>query len=100
VRGVFTGYKRGQRAQQVNQALIRIEGLRDKKDAPYYFGKRVAYVYKAKTVKNNTKFRVIWGKVIGAHGTSGMVRAKFRKNLPPRAMGAMVRVMLYPQQRN
>ena len=97
-KAVFTGFKRGKSTQHEQFALLKIKGVNDKKDTSSYFGKRVAYIYKAKTTSRNTRFRTIWGKVVKAHGNNGSVRAKFARNLPPRAMGATLRVMLFPNR--
>jgi len=98
VKGVFVGFRRSRATQHENQALLRIEGLKSKDNVPFYLGKRVAYVYKAEKPKQGTRYRVIWGRIQRAHGATGTVRASFRTNLPSRAMGASVRVMLYPSQ--
>lgn len=100
-KGVHLGYKRNRRNQHEQQSRLQIEGVQDRKSTAYYIGKRVAYMYKAPTAKLNangemSKYRVIWGKIIAPHGGSGVVRAKFRTNLPPTSIGKRVRVMLYP----
>merc|ERR1711904_60991 len=98
VKGVVAGFK-GSLAKQYNHTnLIKIQGCDDTKDVEFYLGKRICCVYRAKTLKNESKFRTMWGKVCRAHGTSGTVRAKFTKNLPPSALGAPVRIMLYPSR--
>lgn len=94
----FTGFKRGKSTQTESYALLRIKGVNQRKDTSFYFGKRVAYIYKAKNTKKNSKYRVIWGTIASAHGNNGIVKARFRRNLPPRAMGAILRVMLYPNR--
>ena len=98
VKGVVMGHKRGLRNQYASTSLIKMEHVKDKDAAKFYLGKRIAYVYKAHTLKKGSKFRVIWGRVTRPHGSSGTVRAKFRRNLPPQAIGGPVRVMLYPSQ--
>lgn len=77
-------------------SLLEIEGVKTPQDTAFYLGKRVAYVYRAKRVINGSKIRCIWGKVTRPHGNSGVVKAKFRRNLPARSMGATIRVVSFP----
>eukprot|EP00933_Yihiella_yeosuensis_P007326 TRINITY_DN1122_c0_g1_i4.p1 TRINITY_DN1122_c0_g1~~TRINITY_DN1122_c0_g1_i4.p1 ORF type:complete len:126 (-),score=41.23 TRINITY_DN1122_c0_g1_i4:54-431(-) len=95
-KGVILGYKRSKTNSYPSCTLLKIEGVRTAEDAGFYCGKRVAYVFKAKKEVKNSKFRVMWGKIRRPHGQSGVVRAKFTKNIPPKAFGAPCRVMLYP----
>merc|ERR1711939_992880 len=89
VKGVVAGYRR---------ALTKIQGVDSTADVPFYLGKKIMYMYRTKTVKDGSRFRVMWGKVCAPHGTSGIVRCKFTKNLPPSSIGAPVRVMLFPSR--
>merc|ERR1711874_881833 len=79
----------GHKGSKVNRyprtTLMKIAGVNTREDTQFYLGKRVAYVYRAKREIRNSRFRVLWGKVCTGHGTSGLVQAKFRKNMPPRA---------------
>ncbi|TVY53689.1 60S ribosomal protein L33-B [Lachnellula cervina] len=95
-RGRHLSYQRGKRITNPNTSLIKLEGVDDTKAANFYLGKKVAFVYRAHREVRGSKIRVIWGTVTRPHGNSGVVRAQFRRNLPPKSFGASVRVMLYP----
>ena len=96
VKGHVLGFKRGKSTQTNHTALISVDGVVCPKDTPFYLGKRIAYIYKASVEKQGSRYRAIWGKFTRAHGNSGVLRAKFRNNLPPKSLGGTVRVMLYP----
>ncbi|KAH9624354.1 hypothetical protein KSS87_020685 [Heliosperma pusillum] len=84
VRGSILGYKRSKSNQYPNTSLIQIEGVNTQEEVAWYLGKKMAYIYKAKTKKNDSYYRCIWGKVCRPHGNSGVVRAQFKSNLPPK----------------
>jgi large subunit ribosomal protein L35Ae len=103
VAGTVLGHRRSKRKQHNQTSLISIESVQSKSAAQFYLGKRVAYIYKAPTARRTasgklTKLRVIWGKIVKAHGSIGVVQAHFAHNLPPSSYGKPVRVMLYPSK--
>lgn len=81
--------------QYPNTSLIQIEGVNTKEEVSWYLGKRMAYIYKAKVKKDGSHYRCIWGKVTRPHGNSGVVRAKFKSNLPPKSMVQSYSLPLY-----
>lgn len=101
VPAVITGFKRNLRKQYEHTNLLKLDGVRTRKDARFYLGKRVAYVWKSSTSegpKTWNGLKVTWGKVTNVHGNSGVVRAKFNRNLPAQSIGKVAKVMLYPSQ--
>ena len=97
VKGVVQGFKGGKKNTILHTSVLRLQDVNDIPASKYYLGKRVAYIYRAKKADSKgSKIRCIWGKVTRSHGNSGAVRAKFSPNLPPKAIGKNVRVMLYP----
>ncbi|EFJ07153.1 hypothetical protein SELMODRAFT_134155, partial [Selaginella moellendorffii] len=98
VPATILGYKRSKSNQYPNTSLLQIQGVNTKEEVAWYQGKRLAYIYKAKTKKNGSLYRCMWGRVTRPHGTSGVVRAKFRRNLPPKSLGGRVRVFMYPSR--
>lgn len=96
VKGKHLSYQRSKSVTNPKVSLIQVDGVDNSKDAKFYIGKRVAYVYRASKEIRGSKIRVIWGKITRSHGNNGVVRASFKKNLPAKTFGASVRIMLYP----
>ena len=71
--------------QYTNTSLIKIHGVESKKEVDFYLGKRIAYIYKAKTVRKGTRFRVIWGKVYRSGAPLCFAQSRAQAFLQPAA---------------
>jgi large subunit ribosomal protein L35Ae len=83
--GVVTSYRRGKHLQHPNQVILIFDDVKTRSEASTLVGRKVKW-----TSPEESEFL---GKVLGPHGNSGAVRAKFRTNLPGQAIGTPVVLM-------
>lgn len=84
VKGKVVQFRRGRHTYTPKHFLIEVDGVADKASAEKHIGKEV--VWKSPAGK------VIKGKVSGAHGNKGVVRAIFEKGLPGQAVSTEVEI--------
>nr|CAD1827411.1 unnamed protein product [Ananas comosus var. bracteatus] len=83
VRGTILGYKRSKSNQYENTSLIQIEGVNTKEEVAWYCGKRMAYIYKAKTKSKGTHYRCIWGRSRARTATAASFAPSSSPTCPP-----------------
>lgn len=87
--GYVLGYRRGWNEQYPNQVLLKIFGVETRNEASRFIG--------AKVVLKDKYGNVYRGKIVGVHGTRGVVRAVFKPNIPGQAIGSTVEI--YPSKK-
>ncbi|HJZ18926.1 MAG TPA: 50S ribosomal protein L35ae [Candidatus Nanoarchaeia archaeon] len=86
VTGKVIQFRRGRHTVTEKHFLIEIPNVKTRKDAEKFVGKVVEWVSPGKLKK------VIKGKISGAHGNRGILRAIFEKGLPGQALTTNVEV--------
>ena len=81
-KGVVSSYRRGKHLQHPNQVILVFSETKTRAQAAALVGRKVKWTSPGE--------KEILGKVLGAHGNSGAVRAKFNTNLPGQAIGSPV----------
>jgi large subunit ribosomal protein L35Ae len=84
VYGRITNYRIGIRTQSSRECLIKFAGVDSAAQAGPLMGQKVVW----KGAK-----KPLVGKIIGFHGKSGTVRAKFKKGVPGQALGTTVELV-------
>jgi len=97
VKAAFTGFRRSKVNQYENQALLKIQGVNDALASWYYWGKRVAFIYKAHKTANNTKYRAVWGKISTSHGKKWCCYCQIPKKSTTKSHGIYRKSVLIPK---
>jgi large subunit ribosomal protein L35Ae len=84
VYGRITNYRIGIRTQSSRECLIKFNGVNSAAQAGPLLGQKVVWKGENKTLV---------GKILGFHGKSGVVRAKFKKGVPGQALGTTVELI-------
>ncbi|MAG10985.1 50S ribosomal protein L35ae [Candidatus Pacearchaeota archaeon] len=82
--GKVIQFRRGRHTYKPRHFLIEIPKVATRKDAEKFVGKEVEW--------KSSAGKIIKGKIAGAHGGKGVVRAIFEKGLPGQAVTMEVEV--------
>jgi len=83
MQGRIVSYRRSQRDQTTNQAVVLIEGVKNRAEAQALVGKTASW---------KSVHAVIPGVVSGPHGNSGAVRIHFTRGIPGQAITQFVEI--------
>src|SRR3990167_5290467 len=86
--GKVVQFRRGKHTYHKRHFLIEIPNLKSRKDAEKFVGKIVEW--------KSPAGKIIKGKISGAHGNKGVVRAIFEKGLPGQSITTEVEIGVSP----
>ncbi len=84
IKGKVVQFRRGRKTIHERHFLLEVEGTKNRKDAEKLVGKEVLW--------KSPAGKIINGKISGAHGGKGIVRAIFEKGLPGQAITTGVEI--------
>ena len=87
---VFISHRRGRKRVHPTQSLLRIEGVCTREEAKFFIGNCVASAY-----VSEGRETINYGRISRVHGNSGVLVARFKRNLPPQNVGKELSVKLY-----
>ncbi len=86
MKGKVIQFRRGRHKIHERHFLIEVDGVSDREEAGKLVGKSVTWISPGKLKK------AIKGKISGAHGNKGVVRAIFERGLPGQAVTTGVEI--------
>ena len=84
IHGTVTNYRRGPRTQRNKELILLILGVKSRRDASKFIGRRVECRLSGKILR---------GKIVKAHGRAGGVLVRFNSGVPGQIIGSKVAIL-------
>ncbi|MCD6264272.1 50S ribosomal protein L35ae [Candidatus Bathyarchaeota archaeon] len=82
--GVITSYRRGPKTQRPRELILLIPGVRSRREASKFIGRRVECRLPGKVLR---------GKIVRPHGRTGKVLVRFKRGPPGQILGSKVLIL-------
>ena len=82
--GLIVGYRTGPKTQRSKECILKFPNIKSTGEVARLIGRKVAWPVGERRVR---------GKIVGLHGRSGLVRARFRRGVPGLAIGTPIEVI-------
>ena len=82
--GFIVSYRMGPKTQRPKEYVLQFPNIKSPGEAARLIGRKVAWPVGEREIR---------GKIVALHGKKGLVRARFRKGVPGRALGTRVEII-------
>ena len=82
--GFIVSYRMGPKTQRPKECILRFSNIKSSREAARLVGRKVAWPVEERKIR---------GKIVALHGKKGLVRARFTKGVPGRALGTRVEII-------
>ena len=82
--GLIECYRTGPKTQNSKECILKFPNIQSANKAAQFIGRKVAWPVKERKIK---------GKIVALHGKKGLVRSRFRKGIPGKALWTFVEVI-------
>ncbi len=85
VKALVISFRRGRHTVKTNQVILELPGVKNRRQAAAFVGKKVIYV-----TEGGKKLK---GTITAPHGNKGRVRARFERGVPGQIIGKKVEIV-------
>jgi len=82
--GFIVSYRRGPKTQRSKECILKFPNVKSSREAARLIGRKIAWPVGARKIR---------GKIVALHGKKGLVRARFRRGVPGKALGTRVEII-------